>query len=384
MHEARVGRHPDRLVVLVEACGKDARQAARPADQSRQLVPVPAGVDPAEAVCLPANYLTAYLAMHETAKVVRGERILVHGAAGGVGSALVQLGKLAGLEMYGTASQYNHDIVSALGATPIDYRTEDFVKRIRALTTDGVDVVFDPIGGARQVLRSYRALRPGGRLMWFGMAATKDSGLRVIPFTLVTLMLLKLVPGGKQVPLTPDLGEYAKTHSDWYRDTLTELLDLLAEGRIKRLTDKGFGFIEMLIVLLVIGGLAYYIFLRPTEEGVREAQKIVDNTEDRVQENLNLGALRTQIKVYRMENGKYPDSLEDIAQEKTFQTTGLDISRYNYDPATGTVEIRISTSTPPLSVLIRPSWGRRFSEMSSLDSVLMRLMMALWTFLGSL
>ena len=103
---------------------------------------------------------------------------------------------------------------------------------------------------------------------------------------------------------------------------------------------KGFGFIEMLIVLLVIGGLAYYIFLKPTEEGVREAQKIVSDTEDRVQENLNLGALRTQIKVYRMENGKYPDSLEEIAQAKTFQTTGLDISRYAYDPATGEVSLK--------------------------------------------
>ncbi|NIR40637.1 MAG: zinc-binding dehydrogenase, partial [Actinobacteria bacterium] len=67
--------------------------------------------------------------------------------AGGVGTALLQLGKLAGLEMYGTASKHNHELVSALGATPIDYRTEDFVARIRSLTGDGVDVVFDPIGG---------------------------------------------------------------------------------------------------------------------------------------------------------------------------------------------------------------------------------------------
>jgi len=194
-----------------------------------ELVPVPSGVDPAEAVCVVVNYLTAHMAMHRTAKVRSGERILVHGAAGGVGTALLQLGKLAGLEMYGTASKYNHELVSALGATPIDYRAEDFVERIRSITGDGVDAVFDPIGGARQLWRSYRALRQGGRLVWFGVAATKKEGLRVIPFTLLMRTLLALIPDGKQAPLTPDIGK----DNAWYRETLAELLDLLAAGRIK-------------------------------------------------------------------------------------------------------------------------------------------------------
>lgn len=99
-----------------------------------ELVLVPAGVDPAEAVCLVVNYLTAHMAMHRSARVRCGERVLIHGAAGGVGSALLDLGNLAGLEMYGTASAYNHERVSALGATPIDYRTEDFIQRIHQLT----------------------------------------------------------------------------------------------------------------------------------------------------------------------------------------------------------------------------------------------------------
>ncbi|MBW1789575.1 MAG: zinc-binding dehydrogenase [Deltaproteobacteria bacterium] len=194
-----------------------------------ELVPVPSGLDPAEAVCLVANYLTAHMALHRTAKIRSGERILVHGAAGGVGTALLELGKLAGLEMYGTASKHNHELVSALGATPIDYRTEDFCGRIRSLTGDGVDAVFDPIGGARQLWRSYRVLRKGGRLVWFGVAATKKKGLRVIPLTLLMVFLLKLIPDGKQTPLAPDLGK----DNAWYRKTLTELLDLLAAGRIK-------------------------------------------------------------------------------------------------------------------------------------------------------
>jgi NADPH2:quinone reductase len=198
-----------------------------------ELVPVPDGVDPAEAVCIVVNYLTAHMILHATANVVDGERVLVHGAAGGVGSALLELGRLAGLELYGTVSRHNHELVSSLGATPIDYRTEDFVKRIRELTGDGVDVVFDPIGGARQVLRSYWALRPGGRLMWLGVAATKDNGLRTIPLTLLMVFLLKLIPGGKQVPLTPNLAEFAPAHGDWYRETLANLLDLLAAGEIR-------------------------------------------------------------------------------------------------------------------------------------------------------
>jgi NADPH2:quinone reductase len=200
---------------------------------AREFVPVPPGVDPAQAVCVIVNYLTSYLAMHETAKVQAGERVLVHGAAGGVGTALLHLGKLAGLEMYGTASKYNHELVSSLGATPIDYRTEDFVERIRSLTGDGVDAVFDPIGGAGQIWRSYRALRKGGRLVWFGMAATKDKGLRVIPSTLAMQVLLSLLPDSKQAPLMQDLGTYSLAHHDWYRDTLAKLLDLVATGRIK-------------------------------------------------------------------------------------------------------------------------------------------------------
>jgi NADPH:quinone reductase-like Zn-dependent oxidoreductase len=213
----------------------------RPASE---LVPVPAGLDPAEAVCLVVNYLTVYLAMHQTANVQSGERILVHGAAGGVGTALLHLGKLAGLEMYGTASRHNHELVSALGATPIDYRTEDFVKRIRSLTGDGVDAVFDPIGGARHIWRSYRALRKGGRLVWFGMAASKKKGPRVIPFTLLMQALLALVPDGKQAPLMPDLGTFTQEHTDWYCETLTELLDLLAEGKIKPVVAERIPLVE--------------------------------------------------------------------------------------------------------------------------------------------
>lgn len=198
-----------------------------------ELVPVPPGVDPAEAVCLVVNYLTAHLHLHRFGRVRRGERLLVHGAAGGVGTALLQLGRLAGLEMYGTASRHSHELVSALGATPIDYRSEDFVERIRIQTGDGIDVVVDTVGGAKQLWSSYRTLRRGGRLVWLGSAATETQGLRVGPLSLLMVYLLRLVPDGKQVPACPTTAAFAKTNHDWYRGTLTALLASLAAGRLE-------------------------------------------------------------------------------------------------------------------------------------------------------
>lgn len=134
----------------------------------RELVPVPPGLDPAEAVSLILNYITAYQMLHGSAKVKPGERVLIHGAAGGVGTALLQLGRLAGLEMYGTCSSRGAAAVSELGGVPIDYQRQDFVQEIRRLTGEGVDAVFDPIGGAH-LWQSREALRPGGKVVGYGL-----------------------------------------------------------------------------------------------------------------------------------------------------------------------------------------------------------------------
>src|SRR6059036_2605430 len=141
----------------------------------RELVQVPAELDAAEAVSLILNYVTAYQMLHRSAKVRAGQRVLIHGAAGGVGSALLQLGRLAGLEMYGTCSSRGASAVSDLGGIPIDYQHQDFVKEIHRLTSEGVNVVFDGIGGTH-FWRSRKALRPGGRVVAYGLTASLRGG----------------------------------------------------------------------------------------------------------------------------------------------------------------------------------------------------------------
>jgi NADPH:quinone reductase len=158
------GIEPGQLVVALPIHGGYAEFVCLP---HRELVPVPSGLDAAEAVSLVLNYVTAYQMLHRSAKVKPGQRVLVHGAAGGVGSALLQLGRLAGLEMYGTCSSRGAPAVSDLGAIPIDYQHPDFVKEIQRVTSDGVDVVFDPIGGTH-LWHSRKALRRGGRVVGYG------------------------------------------------------------------------------------------------------------------------------------------------------------------------------------------------------------------------
>ena len=221
--------------------GGYAEYVSTPAERA---VPVPVDLDSVEAVALVVNYLTASLAMNQMAGVRRGERMLAHGAAGGVGSALVQLGTLSGLEVYGTASAYNHDLVESLGAVPIDYRNDDFVAQIRELTGDGVDVAFDVIGGGRQLWRSSRALRKGGRLIMLGMASAIKGGIKTIPGSMLVVGLVKMLPNGKTAPMGPGMESYPKEHMEWYRDSLAEFFDLTVTGKLKPVIAERFPLLE--------------------------------------------------------------------------------------------------------------------------------------------
>ncbi|HEY5997382.1 MAG TPA: medium chain dehydrogenase/reductase family protein [Candidatus Deferrimicrobiaceae bacterium] len=208
----------------------------------RELVPVPAGLDAAEAVSLVLNYGTAYQMMHRSAPVRAGQRALIHGAAGGVGSALMQLGRLAGLEMYGTCSSRGAPTVSALGGIPIDYREQDFVEEIRRLTGDGVDVVYDGMGGAH-MWRSRKALRPGGKVVVYGLTASLSEGRlasgrrgRFHGMGIYALCIFGgwLLPGRKR--LVPYSIQWLKRLKPaMFREDMAVLLDLLRQEKIKPL-----------------------------------------------------------------------------------------------------------------------------------------------------
>ena len=199
-----------------------------------QLVPVPAGVDPAKAVCLVLNYVAAYQMLHRVAGIAEGQRILVHGAAGGVGTAFLELGHLAGLQVYGTASKPKHSLVNRLGATPIDYRTEDFVARVTALTRgQGVDAAFDPMGAAH-LRQSAAAVRRRGTVVGYGYYAAANRGSNIVLDVVsqyLWLTLSTLPPSRKHIAFY-DIRPLAKRHPDWFRQDLMALLDLLSAGKL--------------------------------------------------------------------------------------------------------------------------------------------------------
>lgn len=196
------------------------------------LVPVPDGLASDVAVAMIVNYLTASLALHQAAKVNRGERLLVQGAGGGLGSALLQLGREAGLQTFGCDAVEKHDQIRADGADPIDYIADDVVQRGRALTDGGADVVIDLVGGARQLLRSWRMLRPDGRLLLLGMAGSLRSGTGIILPSLVLLGLFAIWPGGRHLAKGPGMDTYPRAHPDWYREILGKLFDMALDGRL--------------------------------------------------------------------------------------------------------------------------------------------------------
>ncbi|MFK0246358.1 medium chain dehydrogenase/reductase family protein [Amycolatopsis azurea] len=163
------------------------------------VVPVPDGLGAEEAETAVVNGITAWQMLHRKARVRAGQTILVHGANGGVGSLLVQLAAQAGVRVIGTASERHHEALRRLGVTPIDYRTEDISARVRELAPEGVDAVFDHVGGA-SVPASWKLLARGGTLVSYGSAATRDDeGSKQLPVLkiLARVMVWNSLPNGR-------------------------------------------------------------------------------------------------------------------------------------------------------------------------------------------
>ncbi|WP_067700846.1 medium chain dehydrogenase/reductase family protein [Nocardia jejuensis] len=180
-----------RVAALTKIGGWSSHSVVEAAD----LIPVPNGLSAEAAETFVVNGITAWQMLHRFAKIRAGQTILVHGANGGVGSTLVQLARVAGVRVIGTASARNAGAVAALGAIPVDYRG-DVPAQVRAIAPEGVDAVFDHVGGPG-IVDSFRLLAPGGTLMSYGTAATKndegDSRLPVLKL-FARLMWWNLLP----------------------------------------------------------------------------------------------------------------------------------------------------------------------------------------------
>ncbi len=193
----------------------------------RFLVPVPDGLDGEAAVALVLDWVTAYEMLHHSAKVKEGQKIFVHGLSGAVGFALLQLGRLAGLQVYGTASASKHQQLRDHGAFPFDYKDKRWIAAMQQM--GGVDAVFDPLG-FESFDESYRVLRRGGILVGYGMnlpSLTNTPRRAVLPVVLKLFARNLLFWTGKRATFFG-----LNRASQNYRPDLERLFAWLKEGKI--------------------------------------------------------------------------------------------------------------------------------------------------------
>ncbi len=200
-----------------------------------KLVHVPLTVDPAQAAVLILNYLVAYQCLHRAVQVKPGDKVLIIGASGGVGTAILEIGRLAQLTMYGLASPSKHGALTELGAIPVDYHTQDFVQVIRQAEPEGIDFVFNGMA-AEYFERALAVLRRGGVLVHYG-GPESMSGLLLL---VGKLALYNLLPNGKSIKgygtHRVDIGLLKE---DW-----TELFSMLEAGQIDPIIAARFPLLE--------------------------------------------------------------------------------------------------------------------------------------------
>lgn len=243
------------IVGVVDALGSDVREVAigdrvgaitvtggyieYVYRKSNLLIPVPGTLDPAEAVTLILNYLVAYQALHRSAKVNAGDKVLLIGASGGIGTALLQLGRLAGLKMYALASRSKHPILVEYGAIPIDYHTQDFVDVVRQAEPGGIQAVISGMTRMDYIRGGLALLRRGGTLVSFGEPDSFSTLFRVLG----TMLKVNLLPTGKTIKLygtsTYFIGDKKPYLDDW-----ATLFKLLQENQIKPVIEKKFPILE--------------------------------------------------------------------------------------------------------------------------------------------
>ena len=230
-----VGYHIGDRVADMTVVGSNAAYRTLRADH---LARVPEGLDAAEAATLILSWTTAYQLLHRAARVERGQCVLVQGAAGAVGPALLVLGRMAGLELWGTGRGEHAALIRELGATPIDYQREDFTQA----RAGGFDVVFDGIAedGYR---RAFSALRRSGLLCAYGYSAGVETrrGMLTMLTWIARLYLWRWLPGGRRARFY-SINVMRARHPAWFREDLERLFDLLASGAIHPRVAERIGF----------------------------------------------------------------------------------------------------------------------------------------------
>jgi NADPH:quinone reductase-like Zn-dependent oxidoreductase len=270
VHGFKVGDRVADMTVI----GSNATYRTLRADD---LTGVPPDVDAAEAATLILSWMTAYQLLHRAARVQRGQRALVHGAAGAVGQALLVLGTLAGLELWGTARGEHAALVRELGGTPIDYQREDFTR----VVAGGFDVVFDGVGedGYR---RSFATLKPGGLLLAIGYSAgvQAQQRMRTILMSIARMYLWRFLPGGKHTRFY-SINAMRARHPAWFHEDLERLLGLLATHAIRPRVAERISFDEVADAhrRIEAGGLEGKLVLCPDLPSRRDrSAKVVEST----------------------------------------------------------------------------------------------------------
>jgi NADPH:quinone reductase-like Zn-dependent oxidoreductase len=234
------------------------------------LVPLPDGLDPVAAETVVVNGVTAYRMLHRSARVSAGQTIVVLGAAGGVGSTLVQLARHAGIRVIGTAGAAQQDRLRQLGAIALDYRADDVPARVRELAPDGVAAVFDHVGGPG-IVDSWRMLARGGTLVSYGTASTRDvPGNPRLPVLklLARLTAWSVLPNGRRATFF-NLWAGRRLRPARFRAQLREdlgaVFELVAAGVIEPQVARRFRLTEAAAALRYAeeGGIAGKVILVP-------------------------------------------------------------------------------------------------------------------------
>lgn len=212
---------------------------------AEEFIPVPEGLDDAEVTALILNYVTAYQMIHRFARIQPGQRALVTGAGGGVGTALLQLLRVAGAQVYGVDSPPKAEVVRELGATFINYKEKPFDQAVRALAPEGVDAAFDGIGGENISLCT-NAVRKGGQVISYGFTSAVGRDGSSNSLSSLTAMLSLFVGArlrGRRSSFYGITQIYRKDPKP-LREDLPKLFDLLAKRQIQPLIAQRLPLLE--------------------------------------------------------------------------------------------------------------------------------------------